>query len=115
MTRDLLILVKPDFVDPTLPGERFYCWHCALMEGILVSFSRLATQIDVLRVDWARPRREVIDLVGTENQSLPLLILGEDSDLDAATGTYNGRTFIQGKEAILEALSRRHGIPVPHP
>ena len=61
MDRDKLIIIKPDFVDPTLPGTRFYCWHCALMEGVLVSFPTLATRIDVLRVDWTRPRQKVVE------------------------------------------------------
>lgn len=115
MGRDKLIIIKPDFVDPALPGARFYCWHCALMEGVLVSFPTLATRIDVLRVDWARPRQAVIELAGAENQSLPLLLLADDAGARMATGSYNGQAFVQGKDAILEALSRRHGIPFPHP
>ncbi len=29
---------NPDFTDPALPGRRFYCWHCALIEGVLAGF-----------------------------------------------------------------------------
>jgi hypothetical protein len=36
--RDRLFLLKPDFANPAFPGDRFYCWHCALLEGVLVSF-----------------------------------------------------------------------------
>ena len=115
MDRDTLIIIKPDFVDPALPDARFYCWHCALMEGVLASFPTLETHIDVLRVEWPRPRQAVIDRIGAENQSLPVLLLAEDADAGLATGSHDGQAFVQGKDAILEALSRRHGIPFPHP
>lgn len=115
MERDKLIVIKPDFADPAYPGIRFYCWHCALIEGILASFPDLATKIDVLRIDWPRPRQEVIELIGVKNQSLPVLILADDAEEGLSTGRYADRRFVEGKDAILEALSRRHNIPFPHP
>ena len=42
MTRDRLFLLRPGFEDPAYPGQRFYCWHCALIEGVLASFPALA-------------------------------------------------------------------------
>lgn len=115
MTRDKLIILKPDFLDPAYPGQRFYCWHCALMEGVLASFPELADRIDVERIGWSRPRREVVDLIGADNQSLPVLVLADDAPTDLATGSYEGRRFVAGKDAILAALSARHLIPLPHP
>jgi len=115
MQRDTLILIKPGFTDPTFPDAHFYCWHCALMEGILAGFPALAARIDILRIDWPRPRREVIALIGPENQSLPVLVLADDADENLATGRFGNRCFVEGKDAILTALSRRHGIPLPHP
>jgi hypothetical protein len=115
MQRDTLVILKPDFIDPAFPGTRYYCWHCALMEGVLASFPELATRIDVLRIEWPRPRNDVVELIGAENQSLPVLIFSDGSDELLATGSYRGRLFAEGKEPILKALSKRHGIPLPHP
>jgi DUF3088 family protein len=70
-----LFLLKPDFEDPAYPGQRFFCWQCALLEGVLASFPSLQTKIDVMRIPWPRPRRAVIEIVGEANQSLPLLVL----------------------------------------
>ena len=42
MTRDTLFLLRPGFEDPAYPGQRFYCWHCALLEGVLASFGKAA-------------------------------------------------------------------------
>jgi hypothetical protein len=113
--RDKLFILRPDFEDPAYPGKRFYCWHCALLEGVLASFPQLAARLDVERVAWPRPRQAVIDLVGEANQSLPLLVLASGSTSVHQTGVFKGRAFIGDKDKILAALSERHGFPDPHP
>jgi glutathione S-transferase len=113
--RDRLIILKAGFGDPAFPGQTFYCWHCALMEGVLASFPELLDRIEVERIAWPRPRHEVIALVGEDNQSLPVLVLADGETSHHQTGTHNGRAFISDKDAILAALAERHGIPVPHP
>ncbi len=112
---DTIFLVKPGFQDPEFPGKDFYCWHCALIEGILASFPDLAAKLIVKRVDWPRPRTEVIDIVGEENQSLPLLVFGADPKPDDKSGELSAPSFIADKDAILQALTDRHGFPHPHP
>lgn len=115
MTRDRLFLLRPGFEDPAYPGQCFYCWHCALMEGVLASFPQLAEKLDVERIAWPRPRQAVIELVGEQNQSLPLLVLADGATSRHQTGSHRGRAFIADKDAILAALSERHGFPDPHP
>lgn len=115
MLRDRLFLLRPGFEDPAFPGQRFYCWHCALIEGVLASFPSLASAIDVERIAWPRPRQAVVDIVGLDNQSLPLLLLAADAPDDLATGRFGAQRFVEGKDAILDVLTRRHGIPCPHP
>ena len=115
MTRDRLFLVRPDFEDPAFPGRRFYCWHCALIEGVLASFPQLAEKLDVERIAWTRPRQAVIALVGDENQTLPLLVLADGATSPHQTGSFCGFVFFVVLGAILAALSERHGFPDPHP
>ena len=115
MAPDRLFLLRPDFEDPAYPGRRFYCWHCALIEGVLASFPELAELLEVERIPWPRPRQAVIALAGEENQSLPLLVLAEGATSPHQTGTHHGRAFIADKDGILAALSERHGFPDPHP
>jgi hypothetical protein len=115
VTRDRLFLLRPGFTDPAYPGQVFYCWHCALMEGVLASFPELAVRLDVERIAWPRPRQAVVDLVGQGNQSVPLLVLGEGGPGDADADSHGVVRFIAGKDRILAALSRRHGFPDPHP
>jgi len=115
MERDTLLLLEPGFSDPAYPGKLFYCWHCALLEGVLASFPDLAQQLVVHRIAWPRPRRAAVELVGAENQSLPLLVLADGRTSPHQTGVHAGRAFIASKDAILAYLSGRYGIPLPHP
>src|SRR5215467_7957448 len=105
MIRDRLFLLKPDFADPSYPGERFYCWHCALLEGVLASFPHLQSKIDVERIAWPRPRQALVNVLGEDNQSVPLLLLATDAPRDLAAGEFRGQRFIADKDAILTALS----------
>jgi hypothetical protein len=113
--RDKLILLTPGFVDPAYPGQRFYCWHCALMEGVLASFPHLGATLEIERVAFPRPRREVVALVGEANQNLPLLVLTDDAPDHLADGAHDGIRFVADKDRILDVLSKRHGFPIPHP
>lgn len=49
------------------------------------------------------------------NQSLPLLVLADGTTSPHQTSSHRGRAFIANKDAILAALSERHGFPDPHP
>lgn len=115
MNQDRLFLLKPGFEDPAYPDQLFYCWHCALIEGVLASFPELGNKLEIERVDWQRPRKSVIALAGEDNQNLPLLIL-KDGDRSAfETGMHEGRSLIGDPHKILAALAERHGFPLPHP
>lgn len=115
MQRDILFLLTPGFTDPALPGQDFYCWSCALMEGVLASFPALGANLDVRRIAFPRPREEVIALVGEANQSLPLLVLADDAPAGLPAENHEGRRFANSNMEILDLLHRRHGFPPPHP
>lgn len=115
MQRDILFLLTPGFSDPALPGQDFYCWHCALMEGVLASFPHLGASLDVRRIAFSRPRADVIALIGEANQSLPVLILADDAPAGLPAASHAGRRFVSDPMAILDVLHRRHGFPPPHP
>jgi hypothetical protein len=113
--RDILFLLKPGFADPALPGQDFYCWHCALIEGVLASFPALGKNLDVRRIAFPRPREEVIALIGEANQSLPVLVLADDLPDGLPGASHQGRRYVNEPMAILDVLHRRHGFPPPHP
>ena len=115
MNQDKLVLLKPGFQDPAYPGQLFYCWHCALIEGVLASFPALGDRLDIERIDWPRPRKTVIELAGEDNQNLPLLILKDGDRSPFEPGMHDGRSLIDDPHKILAALAERHRFPQPHP
>lgn len=114
MSRDRLFLIEPGFTDPKQPGRSFFCPFCNQVEGVLVSHPRLLEQIEVVRVPFPRPRGPVIAVLGEENQSLPVLVLGDGQPAPADARHHAGVAFVDDTQRILELLAERHGVPYPH-
>lgn len=74
-SKPILFLLDREFEDGQIPGQRFFCRHSLLLEGALSSIDGLDAQLDVRRIGFARPRREVIAEIGEQDQSLPKLVL----------------------------------------
>ena len=115
MTRDRLYLLPATFADPALPGRDFYCRDCITIDGLLALFPERAAGLDVIRIDYPRPRTAVIDAIGAENQNLPVLLLGDDADPTLADGTHGGQHFVSDLKRLLYALHIRHDFPEAHP
>ena len=109
--RDRLYLLEQGFKSPAFPGRRFYCWHCALLDGLLAAFPDKAAGLAVQRIEWARPRQDIIAVLGEAHQSLPVLILAKGATSDHVSECHNGLQFTADKDQILAALSERHGFP----
>ncbi len=110
-----LFLLSPNFEDAAYPEQRFFCRHSALVEGVIASFPVLEDLLDIRRIDFKRPRAEVVALVGEANQALPVLILRSGETSGQASGEAGGRQFVAGAEPIIAALVERELIPPPHP
>jgi hypothetical protein len=112
--RDHLLLLKPGF--EIGDGKRYYCPHSAQVEGILSFYPVLRTQMDVTYLKFARPRREIVDLIGEENQSAPVLVVGDAGAIpkQLKPSVAKGRSFFAGQDAIAEYLALQYGIGWPH-
>ncbi len=115
--RDQLFLLPPLFADPKAGAGRFHCPECAQVEGLLSYFPFLRSRLEVNYVDFARPRSDVIALVGTENQGCPVLVLGGTAPAQVAVRHHapTGRNFVSGYAEIAAYLAAVHGISDPHP
>ena len=97
-----LFLIKPNFQDTTRgTGKKYFCPPCTLLEGVLSFYPELREKIEVNYVDFTRPRQTIIDLIGEENQSCPVLILGDG-------------TFINDPDFITDYLAKKYGIGYGH-
>ena len=110
---DRLLLLTPDWTDDL--GGPWFCPAGAFIEGVLAFYPELKTRLEITRLDHARPRPPVIDLVGEDHQSCPVLVLDGAFDWpDARTSEATGRRFLQD-HAIVPYLAARYGIGRPHP
>jgi hypothetical protein len=115
MNRDRLFLLKPHFMD----GGKgpYYCPHCAQLVGLLEFYPTLKGQLDVRWLAFPRPRAELVELLGEEHQSCPVLVLGNAPSVPPASVPMqqaNGRWFIEGAEEIATYLAQMYGSGLPH-
>jgi hypothetical protein len=113
--KDTLFLLTPGFCDGD--GAPYYCPFCTIFEGLLHLYPSLASQIDVRRVAFAKPRSKIVALLGADHQSCPVLVLGEKSTNPSDNirfETVGNLRFIDEPEDIGNYLSAAYGIPRPH-
>jgi len=97
-----LFLIKPDFKDLKRNADiNYFCPNCVTLEGLLSFYPKLRNELEVHYVDFARPRPSIVELIGEENQSCPVLIL-EDGK------------FINKLEDIVGHLAEHHKIGEAH-
>lgn len=84
------------------PGKFWFCTHCALIEGALKANPQWEDQIDVRRIAFPKPRKELIAILGEDRQWLPVLVLK------------NGDTITEPVE-ITKYLANTFGGAAPHP
>jgi hypothetical protein len=109
--KDQLYLMAPGFKNAGLGP--FYCGDSVSVEGLLGFFPELRDTVDVHYIAFPRPRQPIVDLIGEENQALPVLILAEDSPVPRSKSLHkaSGRYFLSDEREIREYLSIRYGLP----
>jgi hypothetical protein len=115
---DTLFLLAPDFRDPALGEDRFYCMECAAVNGLLHFYPRLSDTLTVREVAFSRPRAEVAALLGPDHPGCPVLVLDPARDRESipeAKSAATGRRYVSGSRDIAAYLARTRGIGIPHP
>lgn len=112
MSQDRLFLLQPGFQRPNRhPSERFVCPDCNTIEGLLATGPQCAArQLQVIRVPFERPRHAVVDLLGIDNQNLPVLVLGGDKEPPPQAQVHEGVYFISACSDIAQWLAQKHGF-----
>jgi len=107
--KDQLFMLKPGFFD----GDKgpFYCRDSIAIEGMLGMFPQLRDAIDIVYVEYARPRLPIIAQIGIENQSAPALVVtAQVIAPEFAFKTAMGQRFLDDQALILRYLSIRYGV-----
>jgi hypothetical protein len=114
LSRDTLFIIKAPFEDAEMDGT-WFCTSCATMEGALLANPHWANRIDVKRSEHPRPRREIINLIGEENQSMPVLVLADNSTPPEGAKQYQGVYYLDEAKPITRYLAATYGGAGPHP
>lgn len=109
--KDQLFVLDAPFEDA---GRMWYCNDCATLEGALAANPDWEQKIDVHRTGYARPRQKVVDLLGDENQWLPVLVMDAET-APAEARRVNAFAILTDPKEIARAIVARHGGAGPHP
>lgn len=114
---DVLFLLKADFADVKAGEGLFYCPSCATLRGVLSYFPELTKQLQVVEVDFPRPRLAVAELLGQEHPGCPVLVVHDPDSVTGVTVKYavTGRAYLAGAADIGSYLALKYGIAKPHP
>ncbi|MBU2629918.1 MAG: DUF3088 domain-containing protein, partial [Proteobacteria bacterium] len=73
MDKHVLFMLNP-WVEENNQGP-FYCPDCGVVEGFFAYSPEVRNNIEIIFVEYERPRQQVIDYLGKENQGCPVLVL----------------------------------------
>lgn len=109
--KDRLYLMRPGFVNAGLGP--FYCGDSVSVEGMLGFFPELREKLDVHYIAFPRPRQPLVDALGENHQSVPVLILAGDKSVEGAPEPRKagGRRFYDDEKKIRHYLSVRFDLP----
>jgi len=114
-----LFLLKPDFTDKKLSENTlYYCPHSAQILGVLNYYPQLKDKLEVIFIDFQRPRKGLIELVGEENQGCPNLVISK-AEVDPGDdlsyfSSFGDHYFVNSDELIARYLAEKYKIGVPH-
>jgi Protein of unknown function (DUF3088) len=109
--KDQLYLLRPGFHNAGIGP--LYCNDSAPVEGMLSFFPVLRTLIEVQFVDFPRPRHALVEVLGEEHQSLPVLILAPARKLSKSAPepqTALGKRFYVNERNIRDYFSAQYDM-----
>lgn len=112
--KDQLYLLRPGFMNAGIGP--LYCSDSAPVEGVLSFFPNLRKSIDVHYIEFPRPRSVLVEALGDEHQSVPVLILAPGRSLGKnmpEAKSARGRAFFNDEKSIRQYLSLQYGLPTP--
>lgn len=111
--KDKLFVYRPGFTDK---GVTYFCPYSAQVMGFLGYYPQIKDTVELVELDFARPRQPLVDLLGEDHQSAPMLVLaGEPVRVpDVKIGETNSHKFVEKTIEILRYLAATRSVPAPH-
>ena len=114
-----LFLLKPDFPDKKIDAHtKFYCPYCAMILGVLNYYPELKDKLEIFFIDFERPRKQIVELIGEDHQGCPNLIL-DKHEINGLTDTsylkeHGAYYFVNSAPMIAKYLTATYDIGVAH-
>lgn len=111
--KDTLYVLRPGFTDK---ATTFFCPFCAQVMGFLAYYPQVKESLDVVELDFPKPRHPLSDVLGEDHQSAPVLVLGGAPTPvpHVNVQTANGHAFVEKTIEILRYLAATRSVPSPH-
>ncbi|WDP89528.1 MAG: DUF3088 family protein [Desulfobacter sp.] len=95
----------------------YYCPDCGVVEGFFAYSPGAKVDLEIIHVEFTRPRARVVEALGQENQECPVLVLapGTEPPPEAKKSLSTGAVFIDDALAICNYLGKTYGGVLPHP
>jgi hypothetical protein len=107
-SKDILFLLTGQWDDAD--GGPWLCADCCTMEGALKVNPHWAQRVTVVRIDYPRPRADIVALLDTDHQNAPTLILAEDTQAhETPEAVVNDRRIYTDPKAICRQLAAAYG------
>ena len=92
-------------LSPTPGPYGVFCPESALLEGLLASYPRVADVLKVKRIEFVRPRQDLVEALGEDLQGAPVLVFaGLDAPAEAQVAP-TGLRYLLGPQAIAHYLA----------
>ena len=102
--KDTLFVLRPGFDDK---GNTYFCPFSAQVIGFLSYYPQVRDSIDVVEIDFPKPRVPVVELA---DELGPDPVIVPDVRIDQA----NGNRFVEKTIQILKYLAATRSCPMPH-
>ena len=111
--KDTLFVLRPGFADK---GSTHFCPFSAQVVGFLTYYPQVRDSVDVIELDFAKPREPLATLLGPDHQSAPMLVLGGPRvDVpDVKIKESGGHWYVEKTIEILRYLAATRSLPLPH-
>ena len=110
---DTLYVLRPGFTEE---GRRWFCPYSAQVVGFLAYYPQVRATIELVELEFPKPRHPLVDVLGPEHQAAPMLVLaGKPAAVEGVVvGTARGVHFVAKTVQILRYLAATRNVPAPH-
>ena len=112
MSKDLLFLLPPGFVDNE---RREFCPECAELWGVLHYYPAIKDSLDIRYVGIEHPREAICEWLGDGRWNAPTLIFNEAPKLLSSVNVKvsNDRSYLGSARDIAKYFAETYGTAIP--